>query len=82
MCRMSATFVLAVLTSFALTVFQTQASAQTFSVIHNFTGGQDGGGPGAVTVDGAGNVVGSTNVGGAHGHGLFSGCREEGPTGY
>lgn len=42
------------------------AQAQTFSVIHNFTGGSDGGNPLAgLTIDSAGNLYGTTNIGGA-----------------
>jgi hypothetical protein len=41
------------------------AQAQTFNVLHNFTGGQDGANPYAgVTMDAAGNLYGTTNVGG------------------
>ena len=44
--------------------------AQTFSVIHNFTGGSDGGNPLAgFTIDGAGYLYGTTNAGGASGVG-------------
>ena len=41
------------------------ASAQTFSVLHNFTGFQDGATPYAgVTIDAAGNLYGTTAAGG------------------
>ncbi len=41
------------------------AQAQTFQVIHNFTGGADGGNPSAgVTMDKAGNLYGTTFAGG------------------
>jgi uncharacterized repeat protein (TIGR03803 family) len=41
------------------------ARAQTFTVLHNFTGGQDGANPRAgVTIDGAGNLYGTTYLGG------------------
>ena len=52
--------------AFLLIVVPTQpAQAQTFSVIHNFTGGQDGATPEAgVTLDGAGNVYGTAYAGG------------------
>ena len=44
----------------------------TETVIHSFTGGNDGSGPGArVTVDGARNVYGMTPTGGAHGLGTI-----------
>ena len=43
-----------------------QSQAQTFSVIHNFTGGSDGGNPLAgFTIDAAGYLYGTTNAGGA-----------------
>jgi len=45
--------------------------AWTQTVIHNFTGGNDGYGPGAgVTVDQRGNVYGTTPTGGAYGYGI------------
>ena len=48
-----------------------KAPAQTFSVIHNFTGGNDGGGPlSGFVSDGAGNLYGTTNSGGPTNHGL------------
>jgi len=55
---------------FSLTVVVTQsAQAQTFTVLHNFTGGQDGASPKAgVTMDGAGNLYGTT-YSGASGYG-------------
>ena len=41
------------------------AQAQTYSVIHNFSGGEDGGTPEAgVTLDGAGNLYGTASIGG------------------
>lgn len=41
------------------------------TVIHSFTGGKDGYGPGAgVTIDAHGNVYGMTPTGGAHGFGI------------
>jgi uncharacterized repeat protein (TIGR03803 family) len=44
----------------------------TQTVIHAFTGGDDGSGPGArVTVDGAGNIYGMTPTGGAYGLGTI-----------
>jgi uncharacterized repeat protein (TIGR03803 family) len=46
------------------------AQAQTFSVIHAFTGGSDGGNPLAgFTIDPAGNLYGTTNAGGNTGTG-------------
>jgi len=52
---------------FALTVVTTRsAQAQTFTVIHNFTGGQDGANPQAgLTMDEAGNLYGTANGGGS-----------------
>jgi uncharacterized repeat protein (TIGR03803 family) len=42
------------------------AHAQTFTVLHSFTGGSDGGSPYAgVTLDQAGNLYGTTSLGGA-----------------
>jgi uncharacterized repeat protein (TIGR03803 family) len=47
-----------------------QAQAQTFSVIHDFTGGSDGGNPLAgFTTDAVGNLYGTTSIGGASGAG-------------
>jgi uncharacterized repeat protein (TIGR03803 family) len=47
-----------------------RAQAQTFSVIHNFTGGSDGGNPLAgFAIDAAGNFYGTTSAGGASGEG-------------
>jgi uncharacterized repeat protein (TIGR03803 family) len=47
------------------------AQAQTFSVIHNFTGGSDGGAPFAgFTIDGAGNLYGTASFGGATEYGV------------
>src|ERR1700733_10449506 len=43
-----------------------QAQAQNFSVVHDFTGGSDGGNPLAgFTTDAAGNLYGTTSMGGA-----------------
>ena len=57
---------------FALaTVALPQAQAQTFSVVHNFTGGSDGGGPlNGFTTDGAGNLYGTTSTGGTFNYGV------------
>ncbi|MFZ0312831.1 MAG: choice-of-anchor tandem repeat GloVer-containing protein [Candidatus Korobacteraceae bacterium] len=38
--------------------------AQTYSVIHNFTGGADGAGPGGLIIDAAGNLYGAAAGGG------------------
>ena len=49
----------------ALALLGTAAEAQTFTVLHNFTGGPDGGQPWAgLTLDGAGNLYGMTLTGG------------------
>ncbi len=46
------------------------AQAQTFSVIHTFTGGRDGGNPqSGLTQDAAGNLYGTTYAGGYGGYG-------------
>ena len=46
------------------------AAAQSFRVIHNFTGGNDGSNPQAgVTLDRAGNLYGTASFGGQYGHG-------------
>ena len=46
------------------------AHAQTFTVLHNFTGGADGSGPqSGVTFDRAGNIYGTTAYGG-----IANGC--------
>jgi len=51
---------------FALTVVLTQlAQAQTFTVLHQFTGGRDGANPAAgLTMDKAGNLYGTAAYGG------------------
>ncbi len=53
---------------FALTLFTTHAiEAQTFSVLHNFTGGADGGNPYAgVTIGPSGVLYGTTSEGGTY----------------
>ncbi len=54
------------LLTFALAIVCSQsAQAQTFTVLHAFTGGQDGGEPSAgLTLDKAGNLYGTTDAGG------------------
>ncbi len=39
-------------------------SAGNFTILYRFTGGSDGGGPGGLTIDAAGNLFGTTNLGG------------------
>jgi uncharacterized repeat protein (TIGR03803 family) len=57
-------FVLALFCVLTLTAMQ-PARAQTFSVLHNFTGGADGKSPLAgLTMDAGGNLYGTTNIGG------------------
>ena len=54
--------------AFVLMCAATPASAQTFSVIHSFTGEEDGGNPNfGLAVDRAGRVYGTANSGGARG---------------
>jgi uncharacterized repeat protein (TIGR03803 family) len=67
----AATAALAIATVFALTVVLTQsAQAQTFKVLHTFTGGADGGGPFAgLTIDRAGNLYGTAQYDGSYGNG-------------
>ncbi len=47
-----------------LLVMTVAAQAQTYSIIHNFTGGEDGAGPGGLILDAAGNLYGATAGGG------------------
>ena len=67
----SATAMLTIAAMFALTVVLTQpAQAQTFKVIHTFTGGGDGANPYAgLTMDQAGNLYGTASLGGGSGNG-------------
>jgi hypothetical protein len=62
----AATAALAIAAAFALAVVLTQtAQAQTYKVIHNFTGGADGRTPDAgLVMDKAGNLYGTTTAGG------------------
>jgi uncharacterized repeat protein (TIGR03803 family) len=65
-CRMRANFRYAMKAAVLSLLFSMCADAQTFTVIHSFTGGNDGGNPTAgVTLDGGGNLYGTTSVGGA-----------------
>lgn len=48
--------------------------AQTFQVLHEFTGGADGAIPQGLTVDGAGNVYGVAGHGGRNGSDCYEGC--------
>jgi len=58
---------LALVGAFGLTVVATPAAqAQTYKVIHNFTGGGDGANPSAgLTINRAGNLYGTTYNGGS-----------------
>jgi len=47
-----------------LLVMTVAAQAQTYSIIHNFTGGEDGAGPGGLILDATGNLYGTTAGGG------------------
>src|SRR5450759_2695040 len=58
----------------------TLVQAQTFSVLHSFTGGQDGANPSAgLTMDGTGNLYGTTYDGG-NGYGTAFKLRYSGST--
>jgi uncharacterized repeat protein (TIGR03803 family) len=46
------------------TIAMQSAGAQTFTVLHSFTGGADGAAPSGITLDSAGNVYGTTYGGG------------------
>ena len=49
-----------------LHAFSPAVSAQTFTVLHNFTAGQDGANPwGGLTIDAAGNLYGTSSTGGS-----------------
>jgi uncharacterized repeat protein (TIGR03803 family) len=64
---LSALFLAAVLTTGVLP----RAQAQTFSVVHSFTGGHDGGNPlNGFTTDGAGNLYGTASSGGKFSNGV------------
>jgi uncharacterized repeat protein (TIGR03803 family) len=61
---------LALALGLAVIVSQRVAQGQTFSVVHSFVGGSDGANPlGGFTIDAAGNLYGTTNVGGASSEG-------------
>jgi uncharacterized repeat protein (TIGR03803 family) len=61
---------------FAIAFIDTPATqAQTFTVLHSFSGGLEGGRPEAgLTIDQAGNLYGTTYTGGHTGNECFSGC--------
>ena len=63
--RRAATAVLVLTIMCMLTIVATQpAQAQTFSVVHSFSGGAEGGGPaGGLAIDGGGNLYGATEDG-------------------
>ena len=61
---------LVALTIMMLLAVTQQAGAQTYNVVHNFTGGSDGANPIAgVTLDRSGNIYGTTSAGGRMGFG-------------
>jgi len=63
--RISVLLPIAVMIALAV-VLTPSAQAQTFAVLHNFTGGQDGSQPVAgLTIDQAGNLYGTASAGGA-----------------
>jgi hypothetical protein len=51
---------------FGLVVCAYVTNAQTFTVLHTFTGGDDGGYPGSVAIDAAGNLYGNAASGAVH----------------
>jgi hypothetical protein len=68
------TVTLELMVMFVLAIFAAQlAEAQTFTVLHTFTNGSDGAGPGSLTKDAAGNFYGTTAYGGL-GNDCASGC--------
>jgi hypothetical protein len=81
--KLKTTFVIALSTVLVLTVVATQSpQAQTFTVLHDFTGGPDGANPDAgLTMDSAGNLYGTTSGGGSGG-GQFSDCPTRHRVGY
>jgi len=67
-------FSLALATALVVATFAGDACAQSYSVIHNFTGGSDGGMPLAgLTIDSVGNLYGTANLGGHTGENCGSG---------
>src|SRR5580692_13012220 len=63
----------------ALASFACAAHAQTFQVIHYFTGGQDGAGPsGALTIDRGGHIFGTAGSGGVGNNGTVFELRHSG----
>lgn len=63
--------VAAFLFGLGLTIASTQAQAQTFSLVHTFTGGSDGGSPfSGFIIDKAGNLYGTASYGGATEYGI------------
>jgi uncharacterized repeat protein (TIGR03803 family) len=63
----AAVLALAIVLALTVILITPLAQAQTFKVIHTFTGGWDGGGPldFGLTMDGAGNLYGTTTQGGS-----------------
>ena len=54
------------------------AQAQTYNVIHSFTGGSDGGGPLGVAIDRAGNLYGAASYGGSSSAGVIFKLKQSG----
>lgn len=50
------------------------SQAQTFTVLHTFTGGQDGAAPGSPTLDRAGSLYGTTGRGAVNNPNCYEGC--------
>jgi uncharacterized repeat protein (TIGR03803 family) len=71
-----ATGALATAIAFALVVIAPQTTqAQTFAILHNFTGGEDGAQPySALTMDAAGNLYGTTSIGGHTASNCYNSC--------
>lgn len=61
----------ALLLGLGLTIIVSPAQAQTFSVVHTFTGGSDGGSPlSGFISDNSGNLYGTASYGGTTGYGI------------
>ena len=72
-CRWAAVMVAAIWMTLAAGI---AAPAQTYRVLYSFTGGADGSEPGSVLIrDSAGNLYGTTFLGGAFNHGVVFGIK-------
>jgi len=75
--RFTSVFALAFALELMVVVLGTPAAAQTYSVLHYFTGGSDGGSPQAgVTVGSPGTLYGTTEYGGTTGGGVVFQLKE------